>query len=97
MIASLGLSLLGAFLLYLTARLPFGPGDNLADLAVPLLALACGVMAARLAIRKGSTPRRGRAALVIAAWIGVLVGVVATLVLLLIFMLCGAYWARATC
>lgn len=95
MIASLGLSLLGVFLLYLTARLPFGPGDNLADLAVPLLARVrrdgC------LAIRKGSTPRRGRAALVIAASIGVLVGVVATLVLLLIFMLCGAYWARATC
>lgn len=29
MIASLGLSVLGVFLLYVTTRLPFGPGDLL--------------------------------------------------------------------
>lgn len=90
-LAAIGLGLL-------TIQLPFTAGRPLLDLFAPLGALVCGAGGFILAIqRRRGAKDAARAWLLVLGVLAALIVLAATLMLLLIFGLCGAYWTRTSC
>lgn len=89
--AAIGLGLL-------TIQLPFTAGRPFLDLFAPLGALICGAGGSILAIqRRRGAKGAARVWLLVMGVLGALIFVAASLMLLLIFGLCGAYWTRTSC
>jgi hypothetical protein len=97
---AVGLLVASVALVYWTLQLPYFAGRPFYEAFPPVGAVVAAVAAARVAARgrqraDASSRLHGTAtAIRVLGW---LAAVIATLILLLVFAMCGFFWARTTC